>query len=222
MPLPRPAKATATARARGTDPVRTAFDLLPDVLPRLPGIPVPTLERELLGAAQSLCERARCWVVWTDAVTLEDGVRDYEVDVPDFGRVEQVTGATKNGRPVDVMPWLWLDRDPSDLRGSEVVASGHLSFSVAQPVAGDQIRLKVALVPGDDAPGIADAVFDTYRQILADGVVARCAMMPRQAWSDPGLAAAHGAAFGDGISRVALRQFQGRTNTMPRAVPRWC
>ena len=77
-------------------------------------------------------------------------------------------------------------------------------------------------MPDDNAPGLADEVFDNYRRTLADGVIARCAMIPRQSWSDPALAAAHAAAFSEAISRTALRVHGGHTNTMPRARVGWC
>jgi hypothetical protein len=200
-----------------------SFDLiLPDVLPRLPGVPEPTVERELLVAAQEMCRRSRCWSVWTEPVTIVQGVTEYELDVPDFGRVVMVTGATLDGRPTDVLPWQWMDRATQDHQSAEIIPNGKLQVFTSPTAKPGEMRLKVVLVPGDSAPGLADEVFDNYRSVLADGVIARCAMIPKQSWTDPALAAAHGAAFSAQISRMALREFQGHTNTMPRARVGWC
>lgn len=203
--------------------MRSADDILPDVMPRLPGVPVPTVERELLRAAQEMCRRSRCWTVWSEPVTLAAGETEYEVDVPDGGQVELVVGMTMDGLPADVLPWQWANRAPEDQGGGDVVTTGSLVFRTGAAVRdGAVVRLKLVLVPGDNAAGIPDAVFDPYRDVLADGVIARCALIPKQAWTEPQLAAAHGAAFSAAVSRMALKEFQGRTNAMPRLEVGWC
>lgn len=202
--------------------MRSVDLILPDVLPRLPGIPEPTVERELLGAAQEMCRRSRCWSIWTDPVEVVPGVTEYELDVPDGGQVEMVTSATFNGRPTDILPWEWMDRAAEDQGAGKVIPTGRLHFFTSPHIRPGVVRMKAVLVPGDNSVGIPDAVFDPYRQVLVDGTIARCAMLPKQAWSDPALAAAHGAAFSSQVSRMALRGFQGHTNTMPRMRVGWC
>lgn len=202
--------------------MRTAEDLLADVMPTLPGVTMPALDLALLRAAQDMCRRTRCWSVWSDPVTIVDGVTDYEVDAPDGGTVEMVTGCTVDGAPADVLPWQWLDRSEADYQGMNVVPTGKLQFFSSGTRVGSAVRLKVVLVPGESSQGIPDAVFDTYKDVLANGVIARCAMQPGQPFTNLQTAAAYGAAFSSQISRMALQQYRGRTNAMPRATTRWC
>lgn len=201
--------------------MRTFDSILPDVLPRLPGVPEPTIERELLRAAQVICRRSRCWTVWTDPVQLQPGVTEYELDVPDGGQVVRVEAMTLDGRPAKVLPWQWLEHSETDLIGAEVVTAGRMAFFTG-PNASGQVRFKAVLMPGENSPGLPDMVFDGNEAALVDGVIARCAAIAGQSFTAPDLAAVHGAAFDKAVSALALREFRGGTNGTPRQHVRWC
>lgn len=202
--------------------MRTAEDLLPDVLPSLPGANMPALDLALRRAAQELCKRSRCWSVWTEPVALQDGVTEYDVDTPPGATVDKVTGCTMDGKPHDILPWQWADRGIEDINGATPVTRSGLTFETGGQGSGQAVRLKVVLVPDEHAQGIEDFVFDEHRAALASGVIAKMASTPGQMYTNPELAAAHGASFDAYISRLTVAEYQGRSNAMPRARVGWC
>ncbi len=202
--------------------MRTAINLLPDVMPSLPGVPIPAVERALLRTAQDMCRRSRCWTAWTDPVTTSSGGHEYDADAPPGAAVEMVTGCTINGRPAPILPWEWMETADDDHGGSDVVVTGRLHFFAPNVPDGSDVRFQMVLVPSERAYGIDDDLFDQYTDVLANGVIAKLAMTPNQSYSNPDLAMAHAAAFSAQVARMKLKQWRGYTNKQPRSRVTWC
>ncbi|MDR0273864.1 MAG: hypothetical protein LBI48_00670 [Burkholderiaceae bacterium] len=201
--------------------MRTAFDLAADLLPVLPGVPQPRLERALLRAAQELCRTSRCWTVWTDPVTVA-GSGEYDVELPPGAQVAVVERMTVDGRPRPMLPFSFTRRAPDDMPGAHVVP-GRLTFQVTDGIHdGAQIRFRVALAPYDKAQGVDEAVFDPHSSVLAAGICALLLADPGQPWSNPGLAQVYAAQFSSGVARARLAAWRGMTDSAPRPRITWC
>jgi len=201
--------------------MRTAVDLAADLLPALPGVPQPRLERALIRAAQELCRRTRCWMVWTDPVTV-DGAGEYDVELPMHAQAHVVERMTVDGRPRPMLPFSFARRAPEDLPGAHVVP-GRLTFQATDGIAqGARIRFRVALSPTDDAPGVDEAVFDPNSSVLASGVCALLMADLGQPWTNPNLAQMYAAQFDGGLTRARLSAWRGATDGTPRARMTWC
>lgn len=201
--------------------MRLAESIYPDLLPTLPGIPEPRVERALVRAAQELCRRARCWKEWTDPVRIR-GTGEYDVEFPGYAQVEVVELMTVNGQQRDMLPYGLLPGAPEDARGANVVP-GRLQFHVTGNYAeGSEIRFRVVLVPADNSPGVPDAVYDQYSELLAIGVRSICMLDRDKPWTDLQMAAVNAQAFSAGISRATVKAWRGYTDGTRRAQVRWC
>lgn len=200
--------------------MRTVDAILPDVLPALPSVPLPRLERALIRAAQQLCRRARVWRVWTEP-TLVQGPGEYDVDVPMHAQVEVLEAMTVNGRARQMLPWGFAPAAPEDAAGGHVVP-GRVVFHVAEGGPLGQVRFRAVLLPVDGAPGLPDEVFDPYSALLALGVQAICMADRDRPWTDLQMAAALAQEFAAGVSQAATRAWRGYTDGTRRARIGWC
>jgi len=201
--------------------MRTAADIATDLLPVLPSVPQPRMDRALIRAAQQLCRSSRCWTVWTDAVKV-DGAGEYDVKLPMHAQVVVVERMTVDGRARPMLPFSFSRRAPDDLQGAHVVP-GRLTFQTTDGIAaGSEIRFRVVLEPTDKAPGVDDAVFDKNSGVLSAGVCALLMADPGQPWSNPQLAQVYAAQFDYGMARARLSAWRGVTDMTPRARQVWC
>jgi len=201
--------------------MRTAADLAADLLPVLPSVPQPRLDRALIRTAQQLCRSSRCWTVWTDQVTV-DCAGEYDVELPMHAQVLVVERMTVDGRSRPMLPFSFARRAPEDLQGAHVVP-GRMTFQTTDGIAkGSEIRFRVVLAPTDNAPGVDEAVFDPHAGVLASGVCALLMADPGQPWSNPALAQVYAAQFDAGVARARLSAWRGVTDGTPRARMVWC
>lgn len=203
--------------------MRTADTIYQDLLPELPGVPEPMVERALLRCAQELCRRARVWTVWTDPVTIQDGTTEYDVELPEAGaQVHVIERATRNGRFMEMVPWTFLRAAPDEPRAGARLVPGRISFQTSGLVPGDQIRFRVVLTPTDTANGVPDDVFDQNSDLLVAGIKARLMLTPNQPFTNFDLGAANASAWSAGVATAGVRTWRGNTDGTKRDRVMWC
>lgn len=84
-------------------PTRAFTDLLPKVLPSVPGCPQPLAVQHIRDAAIRACERTLAWRYVQPKFQLLPGVFDYEYQKPADTEVHAVFRVLVNGSPLDVL-----------------------------------------------------------------------------------------------------------------------
>lgn len=119
---------------------RLFTDLLPKVLPSVPGCPQPLAVQHIRDAAVRVCERTLAWRYVQPKFDLLPGVHEYLYDKPIDSEIHVLFGTIMNGSPLEVLileqaiakypEWadLYSGEDPSVL-WSETPSGAYNSFA---------------------------------------------------------------------------------------------
>lgn len=203
---------------------------LPDVLPHVPGCPVPLAEHEIRRAAQHLLAGSRAWKVSLDDVDVEAGDPVLSVLPEDpkqsLVRVEQVAidGRLLSAATVSDMPVLgggsWSTTSGAPSRYLQI--SPHEIILWPTPEADASVRLTLSVQPSDTAPGIPTGFAVAFRDAIVAGAQARLMLMPGAPWENQAAGAVRAAIFG---ARLDSAHYQAATSFGGGRVasnPRWC
>ena len=182
--------------------MRPWMHFFPDVMPQVPAVAEPMAEHHTRRAAQEFCRRTRAWRETLDAVSTRAGVLCYDLELPPMAELVRLEGATLGCEP------LVLDRSKPGAHiytpdGKELILS-------RAPGDGLQLVATCSLKPGNQSPGIEDALFDLYADEIALGAVAR---LTGDAVKQEKFEAA--------CDRIKIHLWRGQAATRPRAVPNY-
>ena len=201
----------------------TIDQLYADMLPSLPGVPLPLLRSQFARAAQAFCARTKCWAAWTDEVTTTADGTDYDFELPPQAQVALIERATCDGNEMPVESWRAFCRSPEDAGSIQAVQSRDLlTFTLGRPMGpGRKIRLRVVLTPVANAASYPDHLIQQYGDSIAAGAKALLMAVPGASFGNLQMAPIHAAAFEQSIASAAVREWRGRTLRTPRAAVQW-
>jgi|GEM_PF-2156012 len=146
-------------------------DLLPDLLPDVPGCPRATARDHLRRAAQQFARDTHAWEVELDRFTPSASYLDYRIRVPELARVVAITSVLHDS-------------------GGKETPVGHIwrppMIVLADKLSSGKVIVRGVLEPDDAATAIDDALA-YYRDAILDYARMRLLMMPRQEWTNPEL-----------------------------------
>jgi hypothetical protein len=188
-------------------------DVFPFVYEECPGAPEPAMLRAVRGAAMELFRESRVYVEYLDPIVLAANTNEYELEIDDNYKVAEIKQAWVGGREVPVYSPNELSRmygDWTDDTAASLTAITQKNPSVVNPfpiptVAGDQLKLRVAIYPSYDSLEIRDDIFDIYVETIACGAKARLQMQPGKPWTNPQQAAFNAAYFTRGKNAARVR-----------------
>lgn len=204
-------------------------DLLPYVLPYVPGVPDATAVHHIRNAAIDFCRRTLAWQMEIDPI------EGFEVPATDGVATEFTMSPPAESEIVKLLS-VAVDDDPIEVvEASKGVAfrrrGTHTDLAFTRdrktlavypaPEAGTVIHVEAALRPSDDATGLPDEFADLYRQDIAKGAVASLLLMPKQDWSDPGTGADLMRMFSDRIGTVGAQVARGFSRGPLRTKAYW-
>jgi hypothetical protein len=202
---------------------------LPDILPHVPGCPIPVVQHELLRASQEFFTRTRAWLVTDAPVTVVADTEEIDlapVDTEqDLVRVESVWF---NGIPGTVKTVAEMDEDVTDWQTATGTPSiiVQLSPDVARfypiPNADVAVKIRKSIRPSDSATGIPDDLAAAYRIDLAQGSKSRLMLYKDKPWTDPALAAVSQVQFNDAVSTANLDAARSFGKGRITARKKWC
>src|SRR5574343_180319 len=209
----------------------TPDDLLPYLLPEVPGVPDDLAKQAIMRAANEFCVESGIWNEIQDPIPLISGVNEYEVDTPSSAQIVTIKSIwtpsrelvpVTMGRLQEYMP-NWQTAQGSD----PVYYNAPNDFSVIRvypiPIiaTGTSLNITIRAIYAPDQFGstipkfLADRNLD---EVLA-GAKFRLMQMPGKAWSNPALAATNRAVFDDGIIKAKVADFHERVGGSPRVRP---
>lgn len=182
----------------------TLSELADYVRPDLNMCPDPVIEEYMLRAAIDICRRAFALQWWYQWEIVSGDVVDEVIEVPlddcDYmapcGVLEVTVGEEK---PQAILQSAY----PADLPTAPTIEFSDL-------YDGDYtLAANVALTPVNDAPSIDDALWDRWKDVIADGAKAALYMIPGKPWTNPGLSEFHRNQFIKGKSEIRLHAARG-------------
>ncbi len=196
----------------------------PDLLPHVIGCTDPLAAQEVRRAATEFFRRTRAWVEWLDPVTTANGVREYDLDLPNQSDVVRVERATLDGQPFTVGSFRESESNTARLpqTGNGLTSLDRKTFILdREPAAGRLVEIRVSLMPSKNATGIADRLYDQYADDILFGAKHRLMTLATTPFFNPQLAAQAKAAFDAAIATRNVDAWRGHTGNTPRARPKW-
>lgn len=200
-------------------------DFYPQLMPSVRGCPNPTANLALCEAAREFFRRTRLWREWLDPVTVQDGQREYDLDMPSGSVVVRVEACTSNGRPMDVLSANELESDftAHDQSGAGIVSKDRVTFHLTRLVpTGSVLQARVSLMPSKAASGIPNDLYEQHCEDIVAGAKHRLMLLPNTDFNNPSLAGFEGDKFQSAIASKAVTAWRGATGNTPRSRVRWC
>lgn len=203
---------------------------LPDLMPQLPGCPIPLVEHKLRRVCQEFFSRTRAWQVVQDPLPVMSGIADVEL-APDDARqgLVRVERAWLDGQRLTVTSAAELDNAYADDwlmhagtpdRLVQITPGAAILYPAPVADALQGLKLRLSVMPSETATGIADDLFIAYKAPLASGALSHLMLQEDQPWSSPNLGAYHAGVFESAVNATKLavaRSFgAGRITSRPR------
>lgn len=173
-------------------------DILPQLLPDVPGCPDITAINALRNAAIEYCRFTRSWTRTLAPVALVDNQSVYAMTAPVDARVAGVISAWVRGR--EVLPktmsqvamlvpnWLVATAEVPNYFNSNTDTITLQVFPTPLNALGAPLTLRVVLAPSLTAQNVDDGIANDHFEALLAGARARLMVVPQRAWTNLPLA----------------------------------
>lgn len=195
-------------------------EFLPAINPFAPGCAKPTAFNWIRQAAAEFCERTRLWRYEDQFKVVAD---DEFIAVPNGVVIHEIESAAFDGRPLTPRSISDLDKENGRWREDMGSPSGITQASPDTlrlvPRSAGTLTLSVFLKPSMDADEVPDWMVDQYRQVIADGALARILVIPNQSFTNVDMAAVFSQSFQAALARLAFKGFTGQQRAALRTRP---
>lgn len=175
--------------------------------PFAPGVADLTAYEWIREAAIEFCERTRTWRDYDDyQVYRRDAAL---IKTPVGSVIHEIEEVRFNGEWLEPASASDLDKWHHGWRtGRATGRPGYFTqmepntIAIA-PIAAGTVHAWLILKPAPDAMELPDYIAMQYRQVIADGALARILALPNMPYSNPQLAAVHDTSFQAALSRLS-------------------
>lgn len=187
-------------------------DFAPYVLPYVVGCPMPTLEHHARLTAIDWCRKTLCLTRDLAAVLTDGTTTAVPITPPTGMQVIRPTAVAVDG----------IERELVTPRDGQVFTRGNSQYDYCftddnatlqvypLEAAGIEVVITAALMPSmGTSPGLDDDVALEHADDIAKGIVAAIAMLPKQDFTDPSLAAVNQAAYENRRAIIAAKYSRG-------------
>jgi hypothetical protein len=202
----------------------------PDVLPELPGAPLPMVDHWLRNAAIEFCERTKVLVADLDLIDVVAAQQAYELPMPSGTDLVEITGAWFSGVKITPKSPAYLDAQRENWN-AETGTPEHYTQQGADAVllvpipAVDSVaalKIKAAVKPSATATGVDDWFYAQFRKALAAGCRAGMMAMPNVKWANPDRVALNAGIFEAAVTDATGAAANGFTRARPRFSGGFC
>lgn len=175
--------------------------LLPEIRAEVPGAMDITIVANIRKAAIDFCDRTRVYRINHDVIKTSGTLMEYDLDPPSKTVVSDIIWVTYDGdnaiNPKELIaktdegirPYTQLSRSTYTCYYSW--PSSKVISVAPQPVAGNNLELRVALKPTPTATSIDDDIYNEWSEAFYHGALARLHNQPDKDWSDASAGAYH-------------------------------
>jgi len=190
-------------------------ELLPEILPLVPGCPDSLIENTIRSAVIELCQKSEVYQIGLDPVSTFPNMHEYDLEAPRETSVQKILWVTHQGRDLEPVTTTLLEqRLPRWRNKSEAgvpqyfVQQTAKTFWLAPVPAVQKINstiVRAVLKPTFDSKACDTDVMNDYRDTIINGALFRLLRMPNKEWSDLPSAAVYGQLFTNGIEDAERR-----------------
>lgn len=217
-----------------TRPLR---DMLPLVLPHVPGCPYMEVIKNLRLAAIEWCERTRCWRSITTVAITGQG---QAVVAPHYATIHEIETAHMAGQRLTPTQFSHIDQQD---RGEDNVSgppryitqvspneitlvpfsTGDLELSLfLKPRSGDEVGSNgQGGWLQDDQNVIPQHIFVQDAEAISWGALSRLMAQPKKEWTNPNMAVYYENKFGARADSKFSSNVEGQQKARPRSRPQW-
>ena len=164
------------------------------LLPLVPTCPDPTARQALVDSAIEFCERTDVLQVRTDPIQVVAGEAMYDIDLPPYTEPARLLRAWVGTQELVVMRApTWAPQYDSSPGGPTHISllgeDGVALTPLPAPGPHDMLTLLVAHRPVREARQLDDKLLSRWADAVVHGALSRLAVIPGQAFTDPGRAA---------------------------------
>lgn len=195
-------------------------DFLTKLLPLVPGVPEPVAIEHLRNAARDFCEATKLWR-WDDSFDLGD--EPNLLCCPQDAVIHKIERVDWNGKRLDPETVGHLDDLRPDWDSDTNLWQGEPSYYLQTEM--DSIRLvprpyddstprvvkvRLILMPSEDAEMLPDFLYEHYRTTLAWGAAGSALMLDGQSFSNPEKGIFYQGKFDAALGRKSSLQQKGQ------------
>ncbi|KZZ72405.1 hypothetical protein A3765_28505 [Oleiphilus sp. HI0130] len=187
-------------------------DLLPTILPHVPGCPDPLVIDTVRRAAIIFCRDSHAWSEQLNGIYPVEGVLRYRLDPPEDTQIVAIDRIGYRSRSgfSELPEHDW----------PKINAFGLLTFDRQPHIGKGPIEVHVILAPSETAASILDQFGSKYREGLIHGATGILQSMPNKDWSNPPLASYHNMEFESSKREARNRRANGDSERPMRVAPR--
>lgn len=207
----------------------TPTELLPYLLPDVPGAPDTLVKQAIMRAANEFCRESGVWSEIQDPMVVLDNINEYELDVPTGSQIVTIKSIWMVNRelvPVTMERLQELIPNWQEAKGSDPAyynaAHDYASFRIYPiPLGANKARMTVRAVytPNQFGTFLPQFLVDVYLDEILAGAKYRLMTMPNKAWSNPELGLVNKALFDDGIVKAKVFEAHDKVALSPRVRP---
>lgn len=179
---------------------------LPDILPFVPALPEPTIERAVRHAAQEFCEVTRAWRVTLEPFLTTGVDTTYDLELEQNSELVRIEGITKNGYFYPV----WRPGFEEGAKDYGYTQDGKTITLSRLMEADASIVVDATLKPSNKAAGIEDMLYDRYERIITIGALGMLNNDPNRQGE-----------FMAKCDQLRTRLWRGLSTARPRAQPNY-
>jgi hypothetical protein len=196
----------------------------PDVLPELPGAPLPMVDHWLRNVTIDFCERSKAYVADLALIDAVAEQMSYPLVMPAGTELVDVVSAWFIGEEITPKSPGYLKDKFGDWM-AETGTPEHFTHQATDAImlvpapadaATDALKIKASIRPALTATGVDDWFYSQYRLALAAGCKAKMMAMKDVPWADPERVALNLSTFEAAISKAIGAAANGFTRARPR------
>lgn len=179
-----------------------------------PGCPDTTMYFGIRQAAIEFCERTRLWRYEDD---LTSTVAEAEILVaPTGAEIHEIELVLFNGQELEPKSTSWLDENMLGWRAGILSGTPHFYTQTEPntirivPREAGSVDVAVWLKPSQDATELPDWLVDQYREVIAQGALARLLLIPNQAFTNADLGVAFANMFERKLDGMTTKSLAGQ------------
>lgn len=186
-------------------------DLLPNIIPMVPGCTDTLIISNIRSAVIELCERSEVYQKELDTFYTAAGIYDFDIDPPNGTAVEKILSVVHSGRDLEPLTPALLEQRLPKWRESTgtpeyFVKNDANSIRLAPvPNTEEAVIVRAILKPTHNSNSCDSTVMNDYRDTIINGALYRLLRIPSKEWTDYSGAGVYGTLFSEGITSAERR-----------------
>jgi hypothetical protein len=192
----------------------TPDQLLPYLLPEVPGCPDTLAMQTIMRTCNDFCWDSGVWNEIQDPITVQDGINEYDIDTPTGAQIVTIKSIWMINRelvPVtmerlqEVIPnWQVAQGSQPAYYNSPQDWSTVRIYPIPMGANNAQMTIRAIYAPDQFGTYIPQFLIDKFLDEILAGCKARLMQMPGKSWTNPQLAMANQAFYIDSIVKAKV------------------